>query len=155
MKHIRACAIETFESCEKDAILMHQVNCQGVMGSGIAAAIKQKYPEHYIDYMDCCGEEYHPIDLLGDAVYTDLGSGKYITGVFGQTDYGKDFKRYTNYVGLAASISNAFEWFPTESTIIIPKYIGCGLGGGKWAVVEQLLLDIEEVYNVEFVCCEK
>ena len=31
--------------------IAHQVNCQGVMGSGVAKAIKNEYPKVYKEYM--------------------------------------------------------------------------------------------------------
>ena len=34
----------------KANVILHQVNCQGVMGSGIAAEIKRRFPQAYEDY---------------------------------------------------------------------------------------------------------
>lgn len=31
-------------------IIVHQVNCQKTMGSGIALSIRKKYPSHYIQF---------------------------------------------------------------------------------------------------------
>ena len=33
-------------------IIAHQVNCMGVMGSGLAKQIRNKYPEVYANYKD-------------------------------------------------------------------------------------------------------
>ena len=33
-------------------ILCHQVNCQGVMGAGLAKQIRSKYPEVYEQYKE-------------------------------------------------------------------------------------------------------
>lgn len=35
-------------------IIAHQVNCQGIMGSGVARQIKKKYPEVFNMYEDMC-----------------------------------------------------------------------------------------------------
>ncbi len=35
-----------------DSIIIHCVNCQGVMGGGIAAQIKRRYPEAYDVYKE-------------------------------------------------------------------------------------------------------
>lgn len=32
-------------------IIVHQVNCQRVMGAGLALKIRRKYYRHYLDYM--------------------------------------------------------------------------------------------------------
>jgi O-acetyl-ADP-ribose deacetylase (regulator of RNase III) len=31
-------------------VIAHQVNCQGVMGSGVAAEVKKRYPEAFNSY---------------------------------------------------------------------------------------------------------
>lgn len=45
-------------------IICHQVNCQGVMGSGIAKQVREKYPVVYRDYKRMC-DIYAPNALLG------------------------------------------------------------------------------------------
>ena len=35
-------------------IICHQVNCQGVMGSGIAKQVREKYPNVYNSYKKAC-----------------------------------------------------------------------------------------------------
>jgi O-acetyl-ADP-ribose deacetylase (regulator of RNase III) len=40
----------------KENIICHQVNCQGVMGSGLAKQIKNKYPNVYAKYKKFCEE---------------------------------------------------------------------------------------------------
>ena len=42
--------------------ICHQVNCQGVMGSGIARQIRERWPEVYKDYYDHCNGWYAPGD---------------------------------------------------------------------------------------------
>ena len=147
MKHIKGCAIEQFEALS-NAVLIHQVNCQGVMGSGIAKSIRAKYPQHYEDYIT--GGKY-----LGDIVRTEVSSNKHICGVFGQKYYGANKVRYTNYLALMSGIDIAIHGHYYHEHIITPKFIGCGLGGGDWNIVEMLLLDLEQMYDVEFTVCEK
>ena len=36
----------------KERIIVHQVNCRGVMGAGIAKQIKEKWPDVYTSYRD-------------------------------------------------------------------------------------------------------
>ena len=31
-------------------VIVHQVNCMGVMGSGVARIVREKYPEVYLEY---------------------------------------------------------------------------------------------------------
>ena len=46
-------------------IICHQVNCQGVMNSGVAKAIREKWPEVYDNYKRWCDREEYKEDLLG------------------------------------------------------------------------------------------
>jgi O-acetyl-ADP-ribose deacetylase (regulator of RNase III) len=41
----------------KEGIITHGVNCQGVMGSGVALAIKQKYPSAFYSYKNFVAED--------------------------------------------------------------------------------------------------
>lgn len=46
-----------FEALEKEEItyLVHQVNCLGVMGAGLAAEVKRRYPGVYKVYKEHIG----------------------------------------------------------------------------------------------------
>ena len=51
--------------CNDDAIL-HQVNCQGVMGSGVAKQVRERYPYVYKQYRQLCENAIEEgISLLG------------------------------------------------------------------------------------------
>jgi O-acetyl-ADP-ribose deacetylase (regulator of RNase III) len=154
MKHIKGNAINIMLQTPH-SVLFHQVNCQGVMGSGLALEIKKRFPKHYQDYKEHCTFG----SCLGENVVTYIaGTNKVVVGVFGQEDYGKG-ERHTNYSALIIGISNEIQRMRytvsyTKRVYILPKYIGCGLGGGDWAIVEQLLLDLEKVHNIELICVE-
>jgi len=126
-----------------DTIICHQVNCQGVMGSGIALQIKNKYPQVYSDYMKFF-KEYGKDDLLNRTVTSyDDNSNVFIMSMFSQYKYGRD-KRHTDY----ESMRKCFEFIKEQSddcgmSISIPYKIGCGLAGGDWEIVYKI---IEEVF---------
>jgi O-acetyl-ADP-ribose deacetylase (regulator of RNase III) len=152
MRHIKGNAINIMLQTPH-SVLFHQVNCQGVMGSGIALEIKKRFPQHYKDYKEYCAYG----SCLGQNVLTYVDeTSNAVVGVFGQQYYGKG-KRHTNYSALIMGISSEISrmrYTRNKPTYILPKYIGCGLGGGDWAIVEQLLLDLEKVHNIEFTCVE-
>lgn len=155
MKHIKGNAIKVFEE-SNSAVLMHQVNCQGVMGSGIAKQIRDKYSKHFIDY--CCIINHSTGQhkgCLGQWFITFCEDNSAIVGLFGQYCFGTD-KRHTNYAAFAKSLSDFIQTLcmRKDSKLIIPKYIGCGLGGGDWSIIEQILLDVESMYGIEFTCVE-
>ena len=135
--------------------IVHQVNCQGVMGAGVARQIKEKFPESWAQYK---------ADL---AAYGDLNlgcysrasdNGKIIFSIFGQDNYGRD-KCYTNYAALKRGIRTAIIDYRNtycvkpfvQLVLAVPYGLGCGLGGGEWCKVRELLEDIECDENVVFV----
>lgn len=127
-----------------NTIICHQVNCQGVVGSGIALQIKNKYPQVYSDYMRFY-DKFGRDDLLGRTVISrDDKSDIFIMSMFSQYRYGRD-KRHTDYEAMRM----CFEFIKEQSddcgmSISIPYKIGCGLAGGDWNVVYKM---IEEVFE--------
>ena len=130
----------------KEKIICHQVNCQNAMGSGVAKAIYSIYPEVKEEYHKRC-EQMHKYGLLGTIQLVPIKSSekhKTVINIFGQYDYGRQKKRYTDYHALkhAFTLINDMVESGTllESELAFPHCFGCGLAGGDWAVVEALLL---------------
>ena len=161
MNYVKGDALKIFQDSTTEAILIHQVNCQGVMGSGIAKQIKDQYPKHFEDYVQT-------IEYIKQNGGIMLGSGfgtlvseepkKGIRGIFGQDQFGTETRK-TNYAALLYQITHLVSEMSEaevigDISVIIPKYIGCGLGGGDWGLVETYLLDLEAMTGVEFICVE-
>ena len=138
-------------------IIAHQVNCQGVMGGGVAKQIKQKYPRVYEFYKAYCCKTSK--ELLGDylAVWDDDHS-HLVVNIFGQDNFGRD-KVYTDYKALENGFDkfikdyrNSFNIMPeVQIPIAIPYKIGCGLAGGDWGSVSTILDVLEIKYNIIFI----
>lgn len=137
--------------------IAHQVNCCGVMGAGVAKALAQKYPNllpEYRDFIECNDEQ----SLGMCCIYHCRQDNKYILNIFGQLDYGRD-KCYTDYDAVATGFYDALEIIHCEfykedgcqTVIAIPYGMGCGLAGGNWAVMTNILERIEKEKNVLFV----
>ena len=129
--------------------ICHQVNCQGVMGSGIARQIRERWPEVYKDYYDHCNGWYAPGDdrsgrLLGsiDIVQLYNGPRKHVINMYSQQFCGYDGKRYTSYDAFAVALENIKYSVPADKSIGFPKNIGCGLGGGNWNVIITMIREI-------------
>lgn len=139
-----------FNFIEEGCILLHQVNCQGVMGGGIAKTIKELFPNVYSAYKEYC--TYYNKKCLGDMfpVHIRFKSKNFTIGnCFGQEYYGRD-KRYTDYEKLRKS----FEQVASDcdySKILIPKYIGCGLAGGDWNIVSEIIGEVFKDHDVLIV----
>lgn len=127
----------------QETIILHIVNSKGVMASGIAKSIRDKYPVVYQKYMD------HHRDnglKLGEAIWVDVGSRFIINGV-GQQNYGRDKNiRYVSYDAIQKIISsiNANEVLKAaadngECVAVGMPLIGCGLGNGKWSIISAII----------------
>lgn len=124
---------------DKMVIVCHQVNCKGVMGAGLAKQIMQTHPDVFNLYKDKCTQIQAGIGGLGDVQYCCVLAevGYMVANVFGQDGYGRN-KRHTDYDALRKAFEHiAFFW--PKATIRIPYMMGCGLGGGDWAIVSQII----------------
>lgn len=119
--------------------IAHGVNCQNVMKSGVAKALFTKYPEVKIQYHDFCKLVPSPAAKLGLAVPVEGNFNKRIYNCFTQLDYGYDGKKYVDYFAVATAFNNIRK-DQLDSPVAIPK-IGCGLAGGNWTFMEQLIND--------------
>lgn len=142
----KGCLLEALNRGEVSVIL-HQVNCQAKMNSGIAKTIREEYPKHYDDYMRVC-DKYS--NLLGNFVVTEVFSDHYIVGVFGQEFYGYQGIRYTNYFALLDGIRKVAE-MNKGKTLALPYKLGCDRGGADWEFLVQCLEDMERVLSINFV----
>jgi len=113
-------------------IVAHGVNCQSKMGSGVAGALKKKYPKIYPSYMEMCNTTDNPKELLGVVDFVKIKEDLIIVNCFTQEFYGYDGKRYADpdaiYNCMRILVSMAAN---RNLPIYIPK-IGCGLGGLDW-----------------------
>ena len=113
-------------------VICHQVNCQGVMGSGIAKQMRDTYPEVYANYLQKC--EAFPRDrslLLGQVQMVSLNGVRlaknkvpYVCNFFSQFSYGYDGRRYTSYDAFWNCLNNLKATVSRGSTIGFPYNIG-------------------------------
>lgn len=126
-------------------ILFHQVNCQGVMGAGIAAALAAKYPGLEPEYRELC-LKYHfrHEDLLGKVFLYTVTPELRIANVFGQGGVSRS-SRQTNYdatVEAFERIVKAQERVHSPfngKDFYFPYKMGCGLGGGNWQIYSAII----------------
>lgn len=123
-------------------VAVHCVNCKGVMGSGLAKAIRDKYPSSYEDYR----KAFEANELkLGEFVVSQVDDGNHkIVHLAGQWNYGTD-RRHLNYEAFYSGMEDlkkALEEAVQAGrpySLGIPYGIGCGLAGGEWTIVESML----------------
>ena len=130
---------EDIFNCSEN-IIVHQTNCQGVMGHGIALQVKQKYPDVFKGYYHYCKTNKIE-DILGTALICECSDGKYIANIFGQVNYGKGLQ--TDYKALENGFKEVRDFaFEKSLSIAIPEKIGCGLAHGDWNIVLPIIQEI-------------
>lgn len=126
-------------------VICHQVNCQGIMGSGIAKEIRERFPEVYEKF---CKSYKAKENKLGNIDIIDVCNGeRFIVNMYSQDNYLPRRIRHTDYDAFKTclmKIKDAFYEKRHKITIGFPYKIGCGLGGGDWNTILGL---IEEVFK--------
>lgn len=124
---------------EKKGIILHQVNCMAVMGTGIALAIRTRWPKVFSEYRTFC-QGKRTSDLLGEFQLVQVEDDVWVGNVFGQERYGRS-RRQTDYDAVQESlIKMRVEIHPHLEHVPIwyPK-MGCVNAGGDWQVVSRIL----------------
>lgn len=124
-------------------VIAHGCNCQGQMGAGVAAIIREKYPLAYGRYVD----EYNHHDelILGDVQFVYIEEeDRYIANCMTQ-EYTGTHERQVNYDAIYTSfeVLNEFAIANNIKEVALPC-IGAGLAGGNWRIILTML---EEVFN--------
>lgn len=131
---------------QKYGIIGHQVNCQLIMGAGVAKQIREKYPRAFTEYqavMANVGMKRR----LGKCQIVEVRRGKlYIAHLFGQYHYVPRTVQHTDYNALTIAMRQMVAWrnkvMGKDFPIFLPVGMGCGLGGGQWAVVSGLIRSV-------------
>lgn len=133
-------------------IIVHQTNCFGGFGSGIAGQIKEKFPQAYEDYRHLFKDKKRRPELLGDVRVTMIKNDKickYICHLFSQDSYGYDGRKYTSYDAMYQGLLYIKEQaMNSKKSVALPYMLGCGLGGGSWKIVQAIIEDVFEDYEV-------
>jgi O-acetyl-ADP-ribose deacetylase (regulator of RNase III) len=116
-----------------EPVIAHGCNAQGVMKSGVAAAIREKYPQAYWDYF----RAHQGTGLeLGDIITTSYPN-RTILNIISQENYGRDPSViYVSYDALARAMMRINGLGYTR--VAFPM-IGAGLGNGKWSVIASII----------------
>ena len=120
-------------------IICQQVNCKGVMGAGLAFQIKKEWPVVFNTYR----ERYKKVGLsLGEAIIVNVDRQKsiYVANICGQDAYGRG-RVFTDYNALEYGLNSVKNWAGNRQ-IYLPFGMGCGLAGGDWNTVLQIISKI-------------
>jgi len=118
--------------CDEN-IIAHGCNAQGVMGAGVAKAIKEKYPGSYEYYRYM----WHHGMLRPGSILTYQESDKMIVHMITQPTFGRGPEVYVKYEAVKSCIEELNRTF-TGHSVAMPK-IGAGLGGGDWDEIARII----------------
>lgn len=132
-------------------IIAHGCNCCGVMGSGVAKAVKEKYPWAFKVY-----EEHYKTSVVFNShppkpgiVIPAVNGSMHVLHLLTQRIYGRDpDKRYVSYDAIDECFTFVAHYMRNFGLyeIGIPK-IGAGLGNGYWPAIEAIIaLRMEGLY---------
>lgn len=126
-------------------IIAHGVNCQGVMGSGIAKSIRNRYSNVYGKYLNLVQDNnrnHKSSNLLGTVQPVEIHFDLVVLNMFTQDFYGGQGHRFVNYEAVARCFEAANKVIANLDcefkTLNIPK-IGAGLANGDWNVIEAII----------------
>lgn len=130
-----------------DCIIPHGVNCQGKMASGVAKAIKDKWPVVFEDFVK------KPVGkgMLGtvSTVWVDDDEGIIVINCYTQEFYGRDGKRYADLVAVGQCLKHVFITADKLTKKVCMPKIGCGLGGLDWETeVKPIVEDLSTLFEV-------
>jgi len=134
-------------------VVLHGCNCSGGFGSGVAGAIRRKWPDVYKAFKENgVGET-----LLGctDFIIRCDRPRLVIANGYTQLYYGNDGKKYADIDAVEKCTLAAVEYADAFNLPLYMPKIGCGLGGLSWddevkQVVENASLKFPDV-NI-FIC---
>ena len=121
-------------------ILCHQVNCQRKMGAGLALQVKRRFPQVYDAYQK---QPPYP----GRCLMVEIHHNKWMANLYGQVGVGDELFRDTHYGYLARAMAEVQQWRDMRFSeyaehylpVYIPWHMGCGLAGGDWSIVQELI----------------
>lgn len=124
-------------------IICHQVNTYGVMGAGIAAEIKGRFQEVYREYMGFCAA--YPDQYLFGRVLFSVAQNRFIANCFSQKGMDTHYEAFDHCMQGVKEFAEEHD----NAKIAIPYKMGCGIAGGDWGTVEQIIHDVFEGSDLE------
>ena len=142
--------------------IAHCVNCQGKMNSGVARAIRNKWPKVFEKYRAYWEKHLHPMygktfdtsKFLGTVLPVVVNEKQTVLNVFGQNFYGYDGKQYVDYSAIRTAFSkiakhlNEYTENDENISLAIPYKMCCGLAGGNWSTIYDIIVD--ELGDISF-----
>lgn len=113
---------------ETSGLIIHGVNCQGKMGSGVALALKLKWPLIYTHYM----EHEQGRAALGKVQFVPIEPGLVVGNCWTQEFFGNDGRIYADRGALRRCLFQAMNYCEVHGLELKTPKIAAGLAGLDW-----------------------
>lgn len=146
-------------------VVAHGCNCHGVMGSGVAKAIRAKWVvayERYRAFVESTWQnDIQPRELLGLCQIVNVGhpwidiNTLFVANCFTQVDYGKDGAVYADLAAIEESLRVTMGFCRAADLPLYLPQIGCGLGGLKWdSQVGPIVEQLQAEFDIKVFVCD-
>lgn len=124
-------------------VIMHQVNCQNVMGAGVAKAIYLKHPLVKQSFHDLAKKEPYntPSKRFGLVQPVRINEQLIVLNSFSQLYYGRNKNiKYTDENALIKNLKK-LDAYAKERNLptYVPEKIGCNLANGDWNKIKDFI----------------
>lgn len=143
-------------------VALHCVNAQGVMGSGIAKALRDRWPAVWEVYEDA---HKHGGLHLGSFTVAEVEPGKRVVNLVGQERYRTDpadKTRFANYEAIYSGMEvlrTTMEAAMAEGrgpySLGIPFKLASDRAGGSWAIIDSMIHDLWAGSAIKTLIVEK
>lgn len=121
-------------------VIAHGCNCMNTMNSGVARAIRERYPEAYEADCQTVGGNKSKLGTFSKALVDNRA--RMVYNLYQQYGYGRD-RVYLDYAALEVALKAMREDLLSlgifhTCKIGMPK-IGAGLAGGDWQMVSNII----------------
>lgn len=135
----------------ENKIIVHVCNDIGGWGKGFVMAISKRWkkPEnHYREWFKS-KEEFE----LGKVQLVQVEEDLWVANLIGQHKINKDENGEApiRYNAIEEGLKTVSEFAKTNKASVHMPRIGCGLAGGKWEMIEPIILNTLSNKNVEVV----
>lgn len=124
-----------------EGLIVHGCNAQGVMGSGVAAAVREMYPQAFRDYRAAYERQGHRLHL-GQIIWTRISTEPKlaVANAITQEFYGRDPNRvYADYQAIETIFTKLGHYARQWQVPVHFPLIGAGLANGDWGIIEPII----------------
>lgn len=126
-----------------EGVIIHGVNCQGVMGAGAALAIRNKWPIVY----DIYRRGPKGKDMLGVTHFIGITEKLYVGNCYTQFSFGRHNKPAADIAAVKKCVAESYSFAHSMNMPLNTVKLASDLGGLSWSDdVEPIFQELIEEY---------